>query len=137
MKYYLPTEIWIIIYEYEGLYYELMKKVLYEINLIVYQSKCHNCILKNIDNGHVCSVHWESWQESVKYIKANPSSPTREKAQRQRYQILREKLLPQDGSYLVHFHQDLLRRRHFLLRALRHHLCPMDNKDSWRRKLIS
>jgi len=72
MKYYLPTEIWIIIYEYEGLYYELMKKVLYEINLIVYQSKCHNCILKNIDNGHVCSVHWESWQESVKYIKANP-----------------------------------------------------------------
>ena len=78
-----------------------------------------------------------SWSPVRKCIKANPSSPTREKAQRQRYQILREKLLPQDGSYLVHFHQDLLRWRHFLLRALRHHLRPMDNKDSWRRKLIS
>tara|TARA_B100001059_G_C17837783_1_gene589512 strand:+ start:7912 stop:8247 length:336 start_codon:yes stop_codon:yes gene_type:complete len=68
----LPDEVWIKIYEYEGLFYDLMKKVIHELKLITYQPRCYNCKLKNIDNNQICSTHWKSWQESVKYIKANP-----------------------------------------------------------------
>ena len=67
----LPDEIWIKIYEYEGLFFELMKSVKHELKLITYQSRCYNCKLKNVDNNHICPIHWRWWQESIKYIKMN------------------------------------------------------------------
>ncbi len=73
---YLPKEIWMKIYEYEGLYYELMKKVKHELKLITYQSMCYNCNLKNINNGNVCPIHWNWWLDSVKYIKMNSITTT-------------------------------------------------------------
>lgn len=59
------------IYEYEGLYYELMKNILYELKLITHHSKCYNCQLKSINNGHICPIHWNWWVDSVKHIKTN------------------------------------------------------------------
>ena len=67
----LPPELWIKIYEYEGLFYVMIDKVNYELKLIFYQTKCHKCNLRNINNGNVCPVHWHWFKDSLQYLKKN------------------------------------------------------------------
>lgn len=68
----LPDEIWVKIYEYEGLYYDLIKKVKNELKMITYHSKCYyDCKLKTIENNHICKTHWRWWIDSIKYIKTS------------------------------------------------------------------
>ena len=61
MKIKLPIEIWILIYEYEGLYYKYIDLVKQEIQIL-----SHIC---NCEYIGVCPIHWDLWKISVRILK--------------------------------------------------------------------
>ena len=76
-KIYLPKEIWIIIYEFEGLAYDYIKNIKLELDML----SC-KCICKKNGEGDysndvkkyygVCPIHWGIWQNSIYCLKHNP-----------------------------------------------------------------
>ena len=75
---YLPKEIWMLIFEFEGLAYKYIKNIKQELDIL----SC-NCICKINGEGeyfgnkynktsNVCPIHWEIWQNSIYCLKHNP-----------------------------------------------------------------
>tara|TARA_B100000035_G_scaffold314633_1_gene331513 strand:+ start:1607 stop:1948 length:342 start_codon:yes stop_codon:yes gene_type:complete len=76
---YLPNEIWVLIYEYEGLYYKYIEMVKQELDILSFK-----CICKTDGEGiystkykkyhGVCPIHWGIWKYSIRNLK-NKSLP--------------------------------------------------------------
>ena len=70
----LPTDIWILIYQFEGLFYEYIKDVKQELDIL----SC-KCICRKNGEGYysikfkkyygVCPIHWDIWKYSIKLLK--------------------------------------------------------------------
>ena len=76
---YLPNEIWVLIYQYEGYYYSHIDMVKQELNILSFECRCkvngegsYSMKLKKY-NG-VCPIHWGLWKCSIRCLK-NKSMP--------------------------------------------------------------